>query len=334
MKALIKDPKKSGLIMNNLAIPYLTPGMALVEIRCAGICGTDLLFYQGIRQLPKAQMVILGHELTGVIRAISGCPQDLSVHVGDGVAIEMATGCGICTECVNDYKLGCQYGERIGITVDGGFAEYVAVPIANLCKLPEGLVFEKAVLADPLACAYKGTSKLTDRSISRALILGGGIIGFLCLQLLHQMLSVHDIVVIDRHPERLEAARNLGAFCAVEIDDDVITAKPFDLVVEASGSSELFVAGLGALRPRGVMLLLGVHLQVPHVSTAELLQKELEIIPSLMYGQHHMKVALELLSSGVIQVEPSMCKSYSLDQYAEAFDTALSKRVLKVYFHI
>lgn len=311
-------------------LPATPAGTLLLKTHYVGICGTDLGFITKQRKPIKTNPLTLGHEIVSSIYSLNDST-NINLKVGDRVTVQLMAGCERCSDCLSDYKLGCISGERIGITVNGGYAEYVSVPIANVCKLPYNVSFEQGVFADPLSCAYKAIQKIIGRTYKNVLIFGGGVIGIFCLQLLRHYSIAQNITIFDRHVERLQVA---SEWDTINVSNDyVMPDRYFDLVIEASGSTELFLQGIKSLKSRGTILLIGLHQnrEIP-INTFELLQKDCAIIASLAYGKKDMEASLDLLSQRRISVDKLSTKIFPLSSFKDAFESAIHKRVMKVIF--
>jgi 2-desacetyl-2-hydroxyethyl bacteriochlorophyllide A dehydrogenase len=335
MKALVIGNDKLELELQSSSIPISTKGQVIIKVDSAGICGTDLHFYTQKRKLPTNNSIILGHEFAGTIYSLHNDDADQSkVKVGDRVVVNMLVGCNHCENCNKDYKIACPKSDRIGITVNGGFAEYAIVPITNIYKLPDSLDFKRAIFADPLSCAYKGISKITSPKISNVLILGGGIIGFFSMQLIMKKYSPNRIVVIDRHDKRLDEFRKQGVLCFHGFEEMDIYNADFDLVIDACGNGQLLTNCINYLSQRSIILLMGLHLNTVRLDLMQLLQKEVEVISSLMYSSADFIKAIELLSSGLIQIDDTAIGIFKIEDYKAAFEEALQKELLKIILQI
>lgn len=328
MRALRKISGTQGLLLEHIPIPRQNQGEILLKVECAGICATDIPLYSGARKLPCSGPLVMGHEIVGTVTRDGG-----SLAVGTRAVVNMIVGCGQCAECKDDYSLGCHTSQRIGITRDGGFAEYLSIPAENALQIPDTLPGMTALFTDPLACALKGVEAVRQRGVRRALILGGGTIAFFTAALLRRFCPAAELFIIDRHPERRNWLSVLTRRCAASIDD--YHGEQFDVFFEAAGAPHDFSIGLELLTQRGTAILLGLHYgELPTINTMRLLQREIAILPSLCYGRRHFEEALSLLSSGSITLPSEAIATYALNQPEEAFICASRKEHLKVAFSV
>ena len=207
MLAVVKDPAKHGILLEEVAVPAISPWEVLVRVRAVGICGSDQRIYHDV-QPGRRKRFILGHEIAGEVVAVGERVSE--VALGTPVAIEICVGCGICRHCKVGRVNLCEKLEEFGVTMDGGMTEFVAAPARNIHRLPDGLSYRAAVLADPLACVIRGLEMIPVTSGSWVAVLGPGQMGLLAVQVLKRILRAR-IVVVGTREDRLALARQMGA---------------------------------------------------------------------------------------------------------------------------
>jgi L-iditol 2-dehydrogenase len=243
--------------VDEVAAPAPGPGQALIAVRAAGICGTDVHATQGL--FPWAPPMVMGHEYTGVVQEVGrGVSKRL---IGRAVACEPSYGCGECSECVEGRISQCARCTRVG-----GFAEHVALPVANLHPLPRGLDPVTAAMTEPAACCLAGLEQFAMPRGATVIVLGGGIMGLLTMVLARRR-GARRLILSDPIPERRATAKRLGA--AVTIDPtaenlktrvaELTGGRGADVVCEAVGKPELVAEALSLVRPTGVLQLVGVN---------------------------------------------------------------------------
>ena len=240
-------------------VPEPTPGrgQALVAVRAAGICGTDVHATQGL--FPWTPPMVMGHEYTGVVQDVG--PGVSKRLIGRVVACEPSYGCGECGECAEGRVSQCPRCTRVG-----GFAERVALPVANLHPLPRGLDPITAAMTEPAACCLAGLEQSVIPRGGTVLVIGGGIMGLLTMVLAGRR-GARRLILSDPIAERRAMARRLGA--AVTIDpttenlkvrvEELTRGRGADVVCEAVGKPELVAEALTLVRPTGVLQLVGVN---------------------------------------------------------------------------
>jgi L-iditol 2-dehydrogenase len=243
--------------VDEVAEPAPAPGQALVAVRAAGICGTDVHATQGL--FPWTPPMVLGHEYTGVVQDVGrGVSKRL---IGRVVACEPSYGCGKCAECAEGRVSQCPGGIRVG-----GFAERVALPVANLHPLPRGLDPITAAMTEPAACCLAGLEQFTMPRGATVLVLGGGIMGLLTMVLAGRR-GAKRLLLSDPIAERRAMAKRLGAAVAIDptAEDlpsrvrELTGGRGADVVCEAVGKPELVAEALALVRPTGVLQLVGVN---------------------------------------------------------------------------
>jgi threonine dehydrogenase-like Zn-dependent dehydrogenase len=294
-------------------------GEALVRVRLAGVCNTDLEIvrgYAGFRGTP-------GHEFVGTVESAPGAPQ----LEGRRVVGEINAGCGACEVCRAGDPRHCPARTVLGIHGrDGAFAEYLQLPSANLLPVPDELTDERAVFAEPLAAAVGITERVRVEPEARVAVVGDGKLGLLCAQALKVMTGAR-VTLVGRHASKLDIARrrDIETFKAEELPATFDRA--FDLTVEASGSPRGFEAALRLLRPRGTLVLKSTFHGATELNAAPVVVDEISIVGSRC---GRFAPALELLSRGAVDVDGLVHEEFPLAEGVRAFERAAEPGVLKV----
>ena len=190
-------------------VPKLEPDGVLVRVMACGICGTDVHIYEGDKgAADTTPPVILGHEFSGVVEAVG--EKVSRVKAGDRVCIDPNSLCGACSYCRTGIGHFCENMVGIGTTVDGGFAEYCAVPESQVYRLAAGISFEEGAMAEPLACCLHGIDLCEIRPGSAVMVIGAGMIGLLMVQLA-KLSGVRLVAVLEPVEEKRIMALKLGA---------------------------------------------------------------------------------------------------------------------------
>jgi len=210
MKAAVME-NIGEIVVKEVSRPEVEPGGILVGVKACAICGSDVRTIEHGSSSVKPPR-ILGHEVTGVIVEVGEGVTNF--RVGDPVAIVPAIGCGECDYCRSGHTNMCPDLETIGFEFDGGFAEVMAVPAkavrqGHINKIPEGLSFEKATLAEPLACCINGQEPLSVSVGQNVAVIGAGTIGLFHVELALSK-GASKVFLIDIIPERLTYASLLG----------------------------------------------------------------------------------------------------------------------------
>ena len=300
MKALYWDGATLALETNHPE-PKTTGGEAVVRVRLAGICATDLQIFQGymgFRGIP-------GHEFIGEV--VQGPP----ALIGRRVVGEINFGCGFCELCRRGLSRHCAKRRVMGILgADGCFAESLAIPARNLHPVPENVSDEEAVFTEPLAAAFEILEQVEVDFTREVLVLGDGKLGMLCAQVL--AVTGARVTLVGKHPEKLKLAKS-PAIRTVLLAD--WRPRPFDVVVEATGSVSGFTTAVAAVRPRGTLVLKSTVAEEHKISLAPLVISEITVVGSRCGP---FPPALQALAEKRIAVTPLIEKVYPLRNGLEA----------------
>ncbi|HVL98811.1 MAG TPA: zinc-dependent alcohol dehydrogenase family protein [Egibacteraceae bacterium] len=305
--------------------PTPAPGEVVVAVDACGICGTDLHIYDG-HFAPTPYPIVPGHEFCGEVVAVSADAGD--IVEGTFVAVDPSLFCGRCDQCRRGRGNLCANWGAIGDTVDGAFAEYVRVPVANVYRLPADLPREWGTIVEPLSCAVHAMDRLGPVAGDDVLVYGAGTMGLLLAQLLRSAGAAR-VDVVDRKPDRLAVARP----GADEVADSAaaLSAERWDLVVDATGATAAIEDGLGRVQRGGTFLVFGV---APAAATARfspftVYNDEISIIGS-MAVLHSFGRAVDLLAGGAVDPAPLITHRLALDDYETGIATVRAGEGLKV----
>ena len=157
-------------------IPKAKPGTVVVRNYACGVCGTDVHIYRGEPGSAEVHPpVVLGHEYAGVVAEVGEGVTGL--QVGDHVTIDPNIYCGVCDACRNGKKQMCSHMEAVGVTMNGGFAEYSIVPAAQALRLHPDVPLEYGAMSEPLACCIHGIDRAEIKVGDTVCVVGGGAIG-------------------------------------------------------------------------------------------------------------------------------------------------------------
>ena len=314
MRALVLDHPGSFRVAE---VPDPTPRATdiVVRVEACGICGTDLHILAG-EFPPTPYPITPGHEFAGTVVA-RGADVRQDLPVGARVAVDPSLYCGYCRRCRAGRDNLCENWAAIGDTVDGAFAEFVAVPAVNAYRLPDHLDGQHGAMAEPLACAVHGMRRLGPVSGEPVVVIGAGTMGLMMLQLLVHA-GAGPVTVVDRVGERLEVARKLGAAEAVT-DAAQLDEGRFGAAVDATGVPEAIEAAIGLLDRGGRMLVFGVSPAEAsiRVSPFRVYNDEITITGSMAilrsFGQ-----AVDLLASGAVDPRLLLSEPLPLEGFGEA----------------
>jgi 2-desacetyl-2-hydroxyethyl bacteriochlorophyllide A dehydrogenase len=326
MQAVVmKGP--GDLVFVDVADPEPGPGEVVVAVALTGVCGTDLHILDGHFATARFPL-IPGHEVTGTVVAVG--EEVRSLREGDRVVVDPGVPCTTCLLCRRGRPNLCENRNAVGVTRNGGAAERVAVAAANCHRLPDDVSFPAAVLAEPLACVLHALDLVPAPVAQRVLVYGAGTIGLLAVQAARH-LGAHRVDVVDTNPDRLAAARRVGAAEATGPERLPEGRADWDLVVDATGAVAAITDGLSRVQRGGTFLQIGVapgDAVVP-LSPYQIFAREITLVGS-MTTRHTFPPALRLLERGIIDVELLVEEPVPLSDYAAAVARVRAGRSLKV----
>ena len=307
--------------------PRILPGQVLIEVAACGICGTDLHVYQG---LPAAWPVpgVRGHEFAGTVIASADDVQRF--QQGDRVVVQPLVYCGQCRFCRSGQTNLCANLYLIGGEQPGGFAERVAVPASSLFKVPENLSLQQAALVETLATTVHAFEQNLSGILRRVAVLGAGAQGLFAVQLA-RLAGAKLIAVSETVPHRLAMALKLGATHAINAgQDNVVEAvldltdgEGVDLAIEAAGKALTRQNATQLLRPGGTAIFLALGAEPTPIDFMALVPRELHLRGTQCYTDADFALAIELLASGEISVDP-LVTGMPLVKGAAAFEALTS----------
>ncbi|HEY1232698.1 MAG TPA: alcohol dehydrogenase catalytic domain-containing protein [Candidatus Binatia bacterium] len=311
MRALYWDGRELSFVPS-FAVPT-DESTGLIKVHLAGICATDLQIFAGYMDFTG----VPGHEFVG---SVEQGPGEL---IGKRVVGEINFGCGECSACRRGLDRHCPNRRVMGIlNANGAFAEYVAVPCKNLHLVPENITDEEAVFAEPLAAAFEILTQIHPKPDDDVLVLGDGKLGNLCAQVLQ--LTGANVTAVGKHSDKLSLLKNVGIRTQLL---ENWQPRLFDIVVEATGSSSGFELALGAVRPRGTLVLKSTVAGMHQVSLAPLVINEINVIGSRC-GPFPEAVAA--LSAKQVSVTPLIEKIYDLNDGVSAVTHAGKRGARKI----
>lgn len=297
-----------------LDVPRRQPGEALIRVRMAGICNTDLELVRGYMGFRG----VLGHEFVG---DVVEC--DDPAWQGARVNGEINLGCGACDTCARGLARHCPTRRVLGILEkDGCFAEYLTLPLRNLVRVPEDLSDELAVLTEPLAAAFEILEQVHVAPGQRALVLGDGKLGLLCALVLASVGA--QVELVGKHQDKLAIARAQGVTTHLLRD---APRGQYDLVVEATGSPEGMRFAVERTRPRGTLVLKSTFHGETTLAMAPLVIHEITVVGSRCGP---FPPALTALAQKRIDPRPLLHATYPLAEGMRALEHAAAPGVLKV----
>jgi D-arabinitol dehydrogenase (NADP+) len=303
MKAAVLEAIKKITIKSDVPPPSIGPRDVLVRAKACGICGTDVHIWEG--DFFPTFPLVPGHELAGEVAAIGAEVVDLAV--GDRVMVDPTVTCEECHFCMINRQNHCLNWNAVGVTRDGGFAEYVKVPAKN-CHRFQRVSFSEAAFCEPLACVVFGQDRARIALGSEVLVIGAGPIGQLHVQA-SRANGASSITVVDVVESKLALAREHGATDALIADNALearlrkIARHGFDVVIDATGIARVLSDSLKYVKNGGKYLVFGVcgPSDKVEISPFEIYRRDLEIIGSFAIRRTYDR-AFNLMEHGAVRV--------------------------------
>ena len=295
------------------SMPMVDADSALVRVHLAGVCNTDLELIKGYMGFRG----VLGHEFVGTVA------EGPAQWTGRRVVGEINFACRRCATCRSGLPRHCSTRRVMGILdADGAFAEYVALPVANLHGVPDGVSDDAAVFAEPLAAAFEILAQVRVAAGATCVVLGDGKLGLLVAQVLAQ--AGGRVLAVGKHDDKLAILRRRGI--------DTVPLEHWDrarsdIVVEATGSPAGFALAVAATRPRGTLVLKSTVAEIAPLRLAPLVIDEITVVGSRCGP---FEPALAALAAGTVDVESLVSARYALRDGADALRGAAQPGARKV----
>ncbi len=338
--AVLRGP--NDLALTTIATPQAGAGDLVLRVRAATVCGTDLRILTGKKSKGVRFPSVIGHEFAGTIVEVG--TGVTAWRVGDRVCVDPVVPCRACAYCKTGRENVCQNRQAIGYEFDGAFAEFVRIPAialqaGNVFRVPEGMDFEAAALAEPLACCINGQRNAGIALGDTVLVLGAGPIGLMHAGLA-KAAGARQVIVSEPNAARREAARQRGvdAVCdpSVESLAAVVKARTdglgADVAILAIGVPALVDEAFSAVRKGGhVNLFAGFSTGATATIDVNLIHyNELVVTGASALSRHDYEIALNLLAAGRLDAGSLITHRFGIDEALGAFEEAGSGRALKV----
>ena len=330
MKAVLLND--CALSVGELAAPE-REGWAVVEVKAAGVCGSELHFLDGMVPAPFADFV-LGHEIAGTVLS---APAGAAVAPGDRVAVFNFVGCGECKSCRTGHESICVNPQaQLGWTANGGFAEQVAAPPANLLKLPDSVSFEAAAVLSCSGMTAVHASRLAGVELGQTAIVDGvGGVGLMVIQVL-AVAGLRVLAVADSEA-KAELAREAGADEVIVVADaggyeelpdsarELTGGEGSDYFFELVGTEASMRGGIRSLARRGTAVLVGYTEDELKIHPIDLILSEARIVSSVAASRHDLETAIALAGEGKLSV--AIDTAYPLEQVETAIARLRAREV-------
>ena len=314
---------KHDLRVEEHEMPKVGPKDVLIQVKACGVCGTDVHIYEGDKGAAEVTPpTILGHEFSGVIA--EGGSEVTNYKAGDRVCIDPNCYCGACEPCRNGVVHYCEHMIGYGTTVNGGFAEYCAVNERQVYKLGDNTSFEQGAMTEPVACCLHGMDMCEIRPGHQVVVIGGGMIGLLMLQL-SRLAGAAKVALLEPVESKREVGKKLGAdICIDPIHEDVKARLKeegmtwVNTVIECVGRPSTIEQAIDIAGNKAVVMMFGLTKPDETISVKpfEIFRKEL-VLKASYINPYTQKRALDLIDSGRLDVSSMVYEVADLDELAD-----------------
>jgi len=339
MKALVKyDAGPGNMEIRDIPEPKPGPGQVKIEVKKAGICGSDLHILHSDIAIPVKPPVVTGHEFSGVVSEVG--EGVTKYKPGDRVVSETAFHyCGKCDYCRMGYYNICVERKTLGYWYDGIFTNYTVVPEGRVHLMPENVSFLEAAMTEPLACvvhAVYDCCRITAGDV--VLVVGPGAIGQMAAQVAKAQGGVVIVSGTNIDEDRLRLAKELGADYAINVQkeslEDLVNSITggygADVVLECSGNARGVDSGLQNIKKRGYYCQIGLCGKKIEFDIERINYKEIHFSGSIGSRGQSWDRTLQLMSMKKVNLAPLASKEYTILEWEEAFRAFENKEGYKI----
>jgi L-iditol 2-dehydrogenase len=338
MKAVVKyAPGPGNVELRDVPEPFPGPDEVKIEVKAAGICGSDLHIYDGDIKLLMRTPVVIGHEFSGVIAEIGASV--LEFKPGERVSSETsAQVCGSCIPCRTGNYNVCAQKRLIGYWFNGAFTKYCVVPSRLVHRLPDNVSFLGGALCEPLMCCVNGVLEKTAISPGDLVVVAGpGTIGLLSMQLVKAEGGFVVLCGTSADKSRLELGKKLGADATVNVEErnpwelvsEITDGEGCDVFLECAGSPSAVRMGLNLVRRGGYYTQLGLAGRPFELDFDLIAYKELAVKGMLGQRWTAWRRGMKLLERGLVKTEELVSDVLPLSKWQEGFERMRRREGLK-----
>ena len=334
---------KESIVIHDTPVPEIDSGDVLLQVKSAFVCGTDVRFYlNGKPGVDEEHPRVLGHEFAGIIHSIGDRVNGYSP--GMAVAVAPNFGCGICDLCVSGHSEMCKKSEALGVSLDGGFAEYVRIPEAavrqgNLALIPDGVSFSEAALAEPLSCVYNAYEKIGIYPGDTVVVIGSGPIG-----IMHSMIALMagaaNVFISDVSEQRMDLACSIDAriqklpagATQLAVLKEKTKGKLANLVITAASVGAIQERAFSLAGQNGRVMFFGglpSGKSVVQLDTNEIHYKQLLVAGTTRQSLRQYRTCLDLIGNGAMDIRKIITAESTLDAVGQVILAARSGIGLK-----
>lgn len=335
MKAAVLFGKGDMRLVDDYPVPTPDTGEVLVKVEACAICGTDpRIRAEGWPNHPPYGEFVFGHEYAGTIAALG--EGVTKFKLGDRVAVEPHKGCGSCDNCRDGLYTTClNYGikesghRHYGFSTNGGYADYAAIHINCVSKIPDSMSIDEATLITTAGTSLYGIRRIGGIQAGDTVVVSGpGPIGLMGV-VMARLLGAGMIVLTGTRTERLELGKKLGADVVINVREENVVERVLELtdgfgtdaVLECSGSAQATVNAIDYTKKSGRIALIGLFTEPIPVDGTKVALSNITIAGSRAEGMRSVARSLALLSRKPVDISPLITHTFSLDDIHAAFET-------------
>ncbi len=334
MKAVLFYEVGQPLVLEEIPSPRPARGEVLLKVKACGICGSDIhIAYEGIT--PTAfRPIILGHEFSGEV--VEAGEEVEGWSVGDRVAASCIVSCGSCLHCLSGHQQICLRRRLLGVHLNGGLAEFVVAPTANLIRLPDKISYEEgAILTDAVATPYHAITRrghlVPGESVA---VIGCGGLGIHAVQLA-RIFGAGLVIGVDVSDVALGRAKACGAdlVCRSDREDPVSFIQKAtgglgaDLTIECVGQQKTIATAVASLRAGGRAVVVGLGSEeITTLAPIEFVRREVALLGSYAFTVKEIAELVQLVQNGRMDISESVSRTFALHEINEALE-ALHKKI-------
>ena len=300
--------KANDLRVEDIEKPSPKAGEVLIKVKACGICGTDVHIFKGDKgYFPTPAGTVLGHEFSGIVEEVGAGVKD--IKAGDRVCVDPNKLCNECYYCKSGVGHFCENMIGIGTSVNGGFAEYCAVPESQVYKIADTTTYEEAAMTEPVACCVHGIDMCEISAGDTVAIIGGGMIGMIMLQLA-KISGAGKLIMIEPVESKRKVAARLGADITIDpLGEDVkaVLAKNgvgrINTVIECVGKTATIAQAIDIAGKKSVVMMFGLTApeDTLEIKPFEIFKKEV-VLKASFINPYTQKRALSLIDGKKIDV--------------------------------
>lgn len=312
--------KKEDLRIEDREIPKAYGDKVLVKIKACGICGTDMHIFDGDEgAAPTPAGTTLGHEFAGEVVEVGEMVN--GIKVGDKVCVDPNKLCNECSFCKDGVGHFCENMIGIGTTVDGGFAEYCLVPMSQVYKFEKDISFAEAAMTEPVACCLHGIDMCNINCGDTVLVIGGGMIGLIMLQLA-SLKGAANLILVEPIKEKRDHALKLGADIVIdpiyENISDVLAKNNItriNTVIECVGKTATIEQAISLAGKYSTVMMFGLTRPNDEIKIKpfEIFKKEI-VLKASFINPYTQSRALKLIENKKVDVSSMIYKMISVDE--------------------